>query len=239
MSKIAILLCLFFVVGTTQASADSVETTIGTVYQGTIVKMDENEIVIKTATGVARIPRSRVKSFQSGPSLATPESQSTSSTTQTSTIKEESSGRIGGSAKEAIRALKKLEAKCEAGISYKDYGPALGDAKFEVNLFLESAEAKNKPKLGEAIEAVMAHYEFAATVWRRKVSDRFGNVIAINSELGQTVLKLYPSANKDYREGGALSQFMQKPAIWVDALLSVIWGEATKDLKRATALLSS
>ena len=238
MNKIAILLCLLFVAGTVQVLADSVETSSGTVYQGTIVKMDENEIVIKTATGVARIPRSKVKSFQSGASLTTPEAQGTSSTPQPFTVKEEPSSKIGGSAKEAIRALKKLEARCEAGISYKDYGPALGDAKFEVNLFLESAEARNKAKLAEAIEAVIGHYEFAATVWRRKVSDRFGNFIAINSELGQTVLKLYPSANKDYREGGALSQLMQKPAIWVDALLSVIWGEATKDLKRATALLS-
>ena len=59
---------------------------------------------------------------------------------------------FGQSAKDAIRALKKLEARVEAGISYKDYAPALGDAKFEVNLFLESPEAKEMPRLSEAVK---------------------------------------------------------------------------------------
>jgi hypothetical protein len=48
------------------------------------------------------------------------------------------------SAKEAVRALPKLQARVEAGISYRDYSPALGDALFEVKLFLQSPGAKEK-----------------------------------------------------------------------------------------------
>ena len=46
------------------------------------------------------------------------------------------------SAKDAVRALQKFQARIEVGISYRDYAPALGDVKFEVNQFLRSPEAQ-------------------------------------------------------------------------------------------------
>ncbi|MGD0217487.1 MAG: hypothetical protein ABSC45_08265 [Desulfobaccales bacterium] len=55
------------------------------------------------------------------------------------------------SAKDALRAMKKLQARTQAGISYNDYAPALGEAKFEINLFLESPAAKENYKFTEAI----------------------------------------------------------------------------------------
>jgi hypothetical protein len=69
------------------------------------------------------------------------------------------------SAKEALMALKKLQAKVQVGISYKEYGPAVGDTKFPVNLFLESNEAKKDFKFTQAIKAAMKHYEGALEVW--------------------------------------------------------------------------
>jgi len=47
--------------------------------------------------------------------------------------------------------MKKLQARTQAGISYNDYAPALGEAKFEINLFLESPAAKENYKFTEAI----------------------------------------------------------------------------------------
>jgi hypothetical protein len=69
------------------------------------------------------------------------------------------------SAKEALMALKKLQAKIQIGISYKEYGPACGDAKFPVNLFLEGDEAKKDFKFTQAIKTAMKHYEGAFEVW--------------------------------------------------------------------------
>jgi len=74
---------------------------------------------------------------------------------------------FGQSAKEAVRTLKKLEARVQVGISYRDYMPALGDAQFEVNQFLESSEARKKPHLAESINKVMDHYIIAGNLFER------------------------------------------------------------------------
>lgn len=220
------------------AVADIVETTTGTVYQGTIIKLDEKEVVIKTSSGVARVPRQQIKSFQSEPVPGKP------------TVQKKAASTLGESGKEAVRGLKKLQARCKAGISYKDYGVALGEAKFEVNLFLESQDAKKRGKLAESIDKIMEHYEFAGTVWRHKFSGGRGvtETISLKSDFGQSILKFYPNANKDFKEGGALATFegyssssLQIPErtdIFIDALLPVIWKEASDELKRATSLLS-
>jgi hypothetical protein len=71
------------------------------------------------------------------------------------------------SAKDAVRALQKLQARVESGISYRDYGLALGDARFDVNLFLQSPQAKNE-KLKASIRRAMEHYQMARTVWQVK-----------------------------------------------------------------------
>ena len=44
-------------------------------------------------------------------------------------------------AKDAVGALKKLEASVETGISYKDYSLALGSANFSVKQYTDSAKA--------------------------------------------------------------------------------------------------
>jgi hypothetical protein len=46
----------------------------------------------------------------------------------------------GRSEKDAVLALKKLQAKIQEGISYMDYRNALGEAKFPLNIFLESKD---------------------------------------------------------------------------------------------------
>jgi len=63
------------------------------------------------------------------------------------------------SAKEAVLALKKLEARCQAGLSRSEYYSALGDAKFPVNLYMESSDAKQYSELTESINKVMQFYE--------------------------------------------------------------------------------
>jgi len=142
----------------------------------------------------------------------------------------------GQSSKDSYRALKKLEAKIQAGISYKEYGPALGDAKLEVNLFSESPEAKEKSRLNEIFNKSMSHYEEAGMVWRYQFaasrlpscmvpSEQGGN----DSPLIQQILRSYPMARSKVDSMGRLS--------YSDAI-KAIWQEASEELKKASKLLN-
>jgi hypothetical protein len=128
---------------------------------------------------------------------------------------------FGQSAKDAFKALKKLEAKCQSGISYRDYGPALGDAKFEFNMFLESEEAKIKPELANSINKAMGHYIAAGTIWDTFLAltkgKRFSGSLLIfesgpggylvdqnEKDFANLLFKTYPNTAKKMEEGGAV-----------------------------------
>jgi hypothetical protein len=72
---------------------------------------------------------------------------------------------FGQSAKEAIKALKKLEARVQVGIPYIDYVRVLGETQFEVNQFLESPEAKKDAALSSSIEWCLYRYRSAHSMW--------------------------------------------------------------------------
>ncbi len=79
---------------------------------------------------------------------------------------------IPDSAKNAVRALKKLEARCQAGISkISDYSAALGDAKFEVNMFVESSESNDFESLKSSIMQTMKHYDDAGDYFSRGAAE--------------------------------------------------------------------
>jgi len=139
------------------------------------------------------------------------------------------------SSKDAYKALKKLEAKIQTGISYKEYGPALGDTKFEVNMFSESAEAKEKPRLKEIFNKTIGHYEEAGTVWRYRFAGRGVPNCMVPSDQGgddsaliQQILRSYPSTRSKIDSMGRL---------WYEDALKAIWQEASEELKKAGPLL--
>lgn len=72
---------------------------------------------------------------------------------------------IAQSAKDAVRALKKVDAKCKVGTTLKDYLNAVADAKFEVDLFLKSKEAQKNQYITGAIQSAMSLYENAGRRW--------------------------------------------------------------------------
>ncbi|MEW6614856.1 MAG: hypothetical protein AB1401_05265 [Thermodesulfobacteriota bacterium] len=137
------------------------------------------------------------------------------------------------SAKEAVRALKKLEAHIETGISLRDYSLALGDVKFEVNLFLESKDASNNLQLTELIKKIMSEYEDGKIIFKAKrrgnyryidripePSSSYSNLPAGLKKLMEdrrkleeqenqyylTLLSKYPVSNKPINEGGAIGR---------------------------------
>lgn len=140
---------------------------------------------------------------------------------------------FGQSAKESIMALKRLGSRVETGISYGDYAPALGEANFQVKLFLESQDAKSNPDLALRLLKAIKHYENALTVWNYKFSQR-GNSVALyensDKEMFRQVLDIYPDA--PYEKGWRTN--IMPYAV----LLSFIWNKASEEIGKASDLLS-
>jgi hypothetical protein len=136
------------------------------------------------------------------------------------------------SAKDALMALKKLEARCQGGISYNDYVNALGEAKFHLYLYYKSPDAEKYPDLSDSFEKAILHYEFAGMVWRQKMSKKYGEFIDMDSELGKSITRSYPNAKKVMNAGSGI--YSGEYAI--DLLLPLIWAEASKELEITTNL---
>ncbi len=151
------------------------------------------------------------------------------------------------SGKEAFKALKKLEAKVEIGISYQKYRETLGDTNADVKLFLESNEAGNSPELSRSISKVMLNYKDAADLWGQYIESRgkldfydldnphearqfYPDLI----DSYQRILKKYPKA---YDKVIVRPEMVHKRIINLNDILQVIWSEASKELKKASNYL--
>lgn len=104
---------------------------------------------------------------------------------------------------ESIIKMNKLEERHQPGISYKDDGEVPEDA------FLESPKANKKLKLIESIEKIISYYKFGETTWRYKFLDHQGvkETKSLNSEYGQSILKLHSNVNRYLEEGGTQVTF--------------------------------
>ena len=157
----------------------------------------------------------------------------------------------GQSARESIKSLKRIEARADMGIHYNEYVLAVADARVEVQMFLESSEAKQKQSLTALIKKILEHYETVREVWKMKVSKTedlgtvFGHLIRLKDDpegaFGHRLLKQYPAANRTVDSKGALMVRSNKiegcDEILVDNLIHIIWEEASKDLRQATRML--
>lgn len=162
---------------------------------------------------------------------------------------------FGQTEKDAIKSLKKLEAKIESGISYQRYREILGDTNAEVKLFLESKNAKKSPELNQSINKIMENYKDAAGLWQTIVNNPgrvpyFSPDEKINPyhrsewhiklvETAQRFFKKYPKSYdkvKKHREDsiGPLTGNIipAQKEISLDDFLGVIWNEASKELKK-------
>ncbi len=153
----------------------------------------------------------------------------------------------GQTALDTVRALKKLEARIDIGLNYKEYALNLADAKVEASLFLETTAARQNKAQADMIQKVLNHYEMARLVWHMKVTKTedfgtaFGHLMSVShgeeGALSRRLLQLYPQANKSAEKGGVLTMGAYGSRgineILVDNMISIIWKEAAKDLKEA------
>jgi hypothetical protein len=157
----------------------------------------------------------------------------------------------GQTALDTVRALKKLEARIDIGLNYKEYALNLADAKVEASLFLESSVAKQNKALANLIQKILSHYETARVVWNLKVTKTedfgtaFGHLMSLQDgeegDLGRNLLQQYPQANKSAEKSGALTMgtYGSKGIneILVDNMISIIWKEAAKDQKEVVRMV--
>jgi hypothetical protein len=68
------------------------------------------------------------------------------------------------SARNALNAVKKVEARTEVGINYKDYSTVVGEAWAEVKLFAESPEGKKLPAFSFLLVSAMGKYKLTLAV---------------------------------------------------------------------------
>ena len=124
-------------------------------------------------------------------------------------------------AQDAIRALQKLEARFHAGISHRDYAPALGETIYQVRLYLESPGAKRRPELTQSIAKTLLHYQMINQIWDEKVAGRY-SMRYFRDDVREKIQRLYA-------EIGAQN---------VDSMIKLILPKASEELGKATNLLA-
>ena len=136
-------------------------------------------------------------------------------------------------AKNAVRALEKLETRCESGLSYQDYSMAVVNAKLPVNFYLESLESSNNEALTTSIKKAMSHYEFVERAWRDAISNG-GNPTPFSEGMELEIIERYPMTDKSVSEGGARqnNRILRK-----ETAFAIMWEAASGELKKAILLL--
>jgi hypothetical protein len=146
------------------------------------------------------------------------------------------------SAKDAVFGLKKLEARCQSGVSYQEYSSAIADAKFPVNLFMESEEGKKHPELTVSIGKVIYLYDLVGIMWHTLMSyrdlstreERFffkAGCIDADSRTGREIEKLYPQEKRHIDSTYITTDYYE-----ADSLRQLMWKDASKELMNTTEL---
>jgi len=87
------------------------------------------------------------------------------------------------SARDALNAVKKLEARTEIGINYRDYSTIVGEVWGDVKLFIDSPEGKSVTEFSDLLASAVSKYKLALDLWQGKLDDTF------DDELGDIVLQ--------------------------------------------------
>lgn len=127
----------------------------------------------------------------------------------------------------ALQAIKKLQVRVEAGVSYRDYPAVLADAKYAFGEFAESEAARTLNEAEQLMRVSISHYERAAEVWRTKFSGR-GGVSEIfsrfeNTRLYDEILSIYGSRMRtEAQVSDGLLYAGALPVIWSAARASTM-----------------
>jgi len=134
----------------------------------------------------------------------------------------------------ALNALKKIDSKIRVGITFNDYLKEVGDAKHQVNLFLENKALDSYVKTKTNIRNIMIHFEVVANAWKLKIKgkryitrDLFGD-----NQLHDTIVKHYPMVKPS-------SEYFRRESsnFEIDDAMQLIWLQASEEIKVASKIL--
>jgi hypothetical protein len=151
----------------------------------------------------------------------------------------------GQSAKDAYRALMKVEGAVETGVTKSNYFRLLADAKTELNMLRNSGK---DPEAYRFLEKAYSHYRVAGEFWNLFSSRGFplsskGDDYGLDYwEIGRNVIKNYPKINLPMNKGGCVFEKKkddvdQRDWVYLPCVYYVIWIEAGKALKEAGKLI--
>jgi len=146
------------------------------------------------------------------------------------------------SSKDAYQSLKKIQMEIDAGVNYRTYTDRIVDAKAEVDLFIESAEAKKNKNLARNFKNILTAYESARDIWRMKFErfDNEGEIFHVNLEFFlleiefQKYSTMYPFfkdpelANEENCREHKDKRFS---CLFRELAIQILWGVASKDLE--------
>ena len=170
-------------------------------------------------------------------------------------------------AQQALKALKKLNARVSVGVSYKDYPQALSETKYEVELFTESPAAKDLPEAAALMKSALKDYEEAYRLWRikfdgKELRESFSAVSVEPKFIGFLKASMHYSVNEYYLRiieslednyEGIAGTFKEDPGVryearpanypkkgtWIDIDrgVAIIWAAATGRIGEADVKL--
>lgn len=139
-------------------------------------------------------------------------------------------------ADDAFTSLKKFRARCQTGISYREYGAALADAQYQVNEYAASGEADRNREFGKLLLAALNDYRRAGVLWDWEVKISNSSSIYEDDGIWPGFLAAYPNAVEilhtegcNYREHGRCVRFHEA--------LSYLWNQAGDRLDKASLLV--
>ncbi len=143
------------------------------------------------------------------------------------------------SAKEAVNALKKLQVQCETGISYRDFSPALAEAKFPVKQYLESHEGNQYKDFSITLNSALLIYESVNAMWNYKFSSSRGINESIKSRyspsLCDLLLKAYP--DMPVHDNTNWLDEQKQNEIIIDEAIPYLFSRARMEIEKASSLL--
>jgi hypothetical protein len=137
-------------------------------------------------------------------------------------------------ARDAVRAFAKLDARTETGVSYRDYVAALGDLNFELQSFAESAESRKYPEVQKALDLAMLRHLEAKELWGLTFGRSGSKSLTATSEIARAFLARYPDAARPLKDGGAM---LSGGNVSIEFLIPFIWQDASRNVAKAKQLL--
>src|SRR2546422_7652991 len=148
--RLVLVLVVVSIGAASTAWSDVVELKTGQRVEGTLKQADQTAVTVEVGgqTIIFKAEQVRAVYYGAAPSATTSSSPSVSSS----------------AAAEALRALKGLQSVTTAGVTYRDYGPRVQDAKIIVDRFVQD-QSTGDPGVRSAIGGAMNYYVLASFTW--------------------------------------------------------------------------